>query len=79
MDTVYDVIVVGGGNAALVAAIAAKHRAERVLLLERAPEWIRGGNSRHTRDIRASHDGCGHSLRGRRCRRRVRRAKAGTR
>ncbi|MSQ23408.1 MAG: FAD-dependent tricarballylate dehydrogenase TcuA [Chloroflexi bacterium] len=55
----YDVIVVGGGNAALVAAISARHHAERVLVLERAPEWIRGGNSRHTRDIRASHDGCG--------------------
>jgi tricarballylate dehydrogenase len=55
----YDVIVVGGGNAALVAAISAKHHAERVLLLERAPEWMRGGNSRHTRDVRASHDGCG--------------------
>src|SRR5262245_11349938 len=55
----YDVIVVGGGNAALVAAISARHHVERVLLLERAPEWIRGGNSRHTRDVRASHDGCG--------------------
>src|SRR5215217_546838 len=53
----YDVIVVGGGNAALNAAMAARHHAERVLLLERAPQWIRGGNSRHTRDIRASHDG----------------------
>jgi len=56
-QTPYDVIVVGGGNAALNAAMAAKHHAERVLLLERAPEWIRGGNSRHTRDIRAAHDG----------------------
>src|SRR5688572_11206447 len=55
----YDVIVVGGGNAALNAAMAAKHHAERVLILERAPQWIRGGNSRHTRDIRAAHDGCG--------------------
>jgi tricarballylate dehydrogenase len=53
----YDVIVVGGGNAALNAAMAARHHAERVLLLERAPRWIRGGNSRHTRDIRAAHDG----------------------
>jgi tricarballylate dehydrogenase len=51
----YDVIVVGGGNAALVAAISARHAAERVLLLERAPEWIRGGNSRHTRNTRCAH------------------------
>ncbi|MBI4300185.1 MAG: FAD-dependent tricarballylate dehydrogenase TcuA [Chloroflexi bacterium] len=50
-----DVIVVGAGNAGLVAAISAKHHAARVLLLERSPEWIRGGNSRHTRDIRYPH------------------------
>lgn len=56
-DGSYDVIVVGGGNAALNAAMAARHHCERVLLLERAPRWIRGGNSRHTRDIRASHPG----------------------
>ena len=52
----FDVIVVGAGNAGLVAAISAKHHARRILLLERAPEWIRGGNSRHTRDIRYAHD-----------------------
>lgn len=51
----FDVIVVGAGNAGLVAAISAKHHAPKVLLLERAPEWIRGGNSRHTRDIRFAH------------------------
>ena len=51
----YDVIVVGGGNAGLVAAISARHVAGSVLLLERAPRWIRGGNSRHTRDIRYAH------------------------
>jgi tricarballylate dehydrogenase len=51
----YDVIVVGGGNAALVAAIAARERVETVLLLERAPRWIRGGNSRHTRNTRCAH------------------------
>src|SRR3984885_13006267 len=50
----YDVIVVGGGNAALCAAIAARHHVERVLLLERAPKHMRGGNSRHTRNIRCS-------------------------
>ena len=50
----YDVIVVGGGNAALCAAIAARHHVERVLLLERAPKHMRGGNTRHTRNIRCA-------------------------
>jgi tricarballylate dehydrogenase len=53
----WDVVVVGGGNAALVAALSASRRAERVLLLERAPRHLRGGNTRHTRDIRYAHDG----------------------
>ena len=44
----WDVIVVGGGNAALCAAISAKESAKRVLLLERAPEDEAGGNSRFT-------------------------------
>jgi tricarballylate dehydrogenase len=44
----YDVIVVGGGNAALCAALAAKESAQRVLVLERAPEEESGGNSRFT-------------------------------
>ena len=44
----YDVIVVGGGNAALCAALAAKERCKRVLVLERAPEDEAGGNSRFT-------------------------------
>jgi tricarballylate dehydrogenase len=51
----YDVVVVGGGNAGLVAAISARHVVNSVLLLERAPAWRRGGNSRHTRDIRYAH------------------------
>jgi len=51
----HDVVVVGGGNAGLVAAISARERGASVLLLERAPRWRRGGNSRHTRDIRYAH------------------------
>jgi tricarballylate dehydrogenase len=51
----FDVIVIGGGNAALSAALAARHIAPRVLLLERAPEHMRGGNSRHTRNVRCAH------------------------
>jgi len=44
----WDVIVVGGGNAALCAAVSAKETAKRVLVLERAPEAEAGGNSRFT-------------------------------
>ena len=44
----YDVIVVGGGNAALCAALSAREHCERVLVLERAPEDESGGNSRFT-------------------------------
>ena len=52
----FDVLVVGGGNAALGAAIAARRGGATVLLLESAPEHFRGGNSRHTRDIRYMHE-----------------------
>lgn len=48
----YDVVVVGGGNAALCAALAAREQTSKVLLLERAPRHMRGGNTRHTRNIR---------------------------
>ena len=51
----YDVIVVGGGNAALCAALAARGAGRSVLVLERSPEHARGGNTRHTRNIRCSH------------------------
>ena len=44
----WDVVVVGGGNAALCAALAARETAKRVLVLERAPEDEAGGNSRFT-------------------------------
>src|SRR5690606_38542464 len=44
----YDVIVVGGGNAAFCAALAAREQGARVVMLERAPEDERGGNSRFT-------------------------------
>jgi tricarballylate dehydrogenase len=55
--TSWDVIVVGGGNAALCAAIEASHAGARVLLLEGAPKPYRGGNSRHTRNFRCMHQG----------------------
>ena len=51
MSDSYDVIVVGAGNAALCAAIAAKERCESVLVVEKAPEYFRGGNTYFTGGI----------------------------
>ena len=44
----WDVIVVGGGNAALCAALSASESVKSVLVLERAPVDEAGGNSRFT-------------------------------
>lgn len=57
LETEWDTIVVGGGNAALCAAIEATTRGASVLLLEGAPKDYRGGNSRHTRNFRCMHSG----------------------
>ena len=51
----YDVIVIGGGNAALCAALEARRGGRSVLILEAAPTMFRGGNSRHTRNVRYLH------------------------
>ena len=52
----YDVLVLGGGNAALCAAITARQAGAEVLLVEHAPKAFRGGNSRHTRNFRSMHE-----------------------
>ena len=51
-----DVLVIGGGNAALCAALTAREAGASVLLLEASPRAWRGGNSPHTRNLRCMHD-----------------------
>jgi len=60
----YDVLVIGGGNAALCAAISARLEGASVLVLERAEKFYRGGNTRHTRNMRCAHDEATDTLTG---------------
>jgi tricarballylate dehydrogenase len=62
--TAVDVLVVGGGNAALCAALVAREAGAEVLVVESAPQPFRGGNSRHTRDIRYMHAGANRYVTG---------------
>src|SRR3981189_1374452 len=59
-----DVLVIGGGNAALCAAISARRAGASVLVLEGAPKFYRGGNTRHTRNMRCAHDAATEILTG---------------
>ena len=57
-DVSPDVVVVGGGNAALSAALSAIEQGADVLVLEKAPEYLRGGNSYFTGGLfRFAYDG----------------------
>jgi tricarballylate dehydrogenase len=53
---VFDVLVAGGGNAALCAALSAAEAGASVVIVESAPREMRGGNSRHTRNLRCMHE-----------------------
>ncbi|MCE2516624.1 MAG: FAD-dependent oxidoreductase, partial [Alphaproteobacteria bacterium] len=55
-STPWDVVVIGAGNAGLSAAITAAEAGLSVAILEAAPAHMRGGNTRHTRNLRAMHD-----------------------
>lgn len=55
--TPYDIAIIGGGNAALCAAMTAAEAGAKVVILEAAPKPYRGGNSRHTRNFRCMHSG----------------------
>lgn len=60
----WDVLLAGGGNAALCAAIAARRAGRTVLIVEKAPKFYRGGNTRHTRNMRCAHDAATDTLSG---------------
>ena len=58
MAEVYDVVVVGAGNAALCAALSAQENGAGVLVVEKAPEEEKGGNSYFTAGgFRFAHEG----------------------
>jgi len=60
----YDVLVAGGGNAAMCAAVAAARAGASVLVVEAAAKFYRGGNTRHTRNMRCAHDSATDTLTG---------------
>ena len=61
---IVDVLIAGGGNAALCAAISARRQGASVRIVEVAPKFYRGGNTRHTRNMRCAHDSATETLTG---------------
>ena len=51
-----DILIAGAGNAAMCAAIQAAGQGAKVLVVEAAPRDYRGGNTRHTRNMRIAHN-----------------------
>jgi tricarballylate dehydrogenase len=52
---VFDVLIAGGGNAAMCAALSARESGATVVVAESAPPHMRAGNSRHARNFRCMH------------------------
>ncbi|MGI9615039.1 MAG: FAD-dependent tricarballylate dehydrogenase TcuA [Acidimicrobiales bacterium] len=59
-----NVLIAGAGNAAMCAAIRAASEGASVLVVDAAPIDSRGGNTRHTRNMRIAHDEGNHILTG---------------
>ena len=51
-ESQYGVVIIGAGNAALSAAVSAAETGASVVVLEKAPETLRGGNTYFTGDLR---------------------------
>lgn len=64
LSQTFDVVIAGGGNAALCAAITAARAGRSVIVVEGAPEFYRGGNTRHTRNVRVAQDGSAPTMTG---------------
>ncbi len=64
LSQTFDVLVVGGGCAGLCAAVTAGEAGALVLLAEHALPDARGGDSRHCRTLRLSHEGGNEFLSG---------------
>jgi tricarballylate dehydrogenase len=64
LSQTYDVVIAGGGNAALCAAITAARAGRSVIVVEGAPEFYRGGNTRHNRNVRVAQDGSAPTMTG---------------
>src|ERR1700727_537128 len=60
----FDVLVIGGGNAALCAAISARRTGASVLIMEGPPKFCRARTPRHTRNMRCAHDAATDILTG---------------